>query len=886
METRKESHSDQRPLLLTFAAVCLETLLCAFLLLRIPSDSKHAVVSGMSSGRVMMLGVFGLLFLLNIYCIFIRDQLYELLFSKPWAEKTFAWIAAGSLFLYLLPAYRFGRKAAYYERLQPFFLWFFLAGLSFALFCRWDKDRFAGIRDTFRRFWEEKKLIAIVLAVLVCGIAFVEITGLGKSAEVSLWNKNGIPLQSIQLYSAVVLFILLNKLGVIPFFSKRKRLLNFLLIWAVSALVWSLAPFSEHFFAPGPYDPTGEFYPYSDAVNYEIAAQTALNGWGFNLGRTILKPTVVFIDFLAHLVTGNSYRGSMLLQSGLYAILPAIIYLFGSAIGGCGCGYLAAAFSLLKEWNALNTHTVLTIHSRLTMSEFLIQILLAAFCYTVFRWLKKDGKETLHAAIAGGVLALGMFARYNFMAFLPAALVILLIGYRKEFRKLLKPLLIFFLTVFLTAAPILIRDSVRAGGPFNELFYTVKNVLVGGRFSEPVATVAPTPKKAEVIITETPEISAGPENPLPTAVSGENTQIAPVLTETSVVPGNGEDEINTGQITTELKNNSSIKILPVFWSMMNHGLHNFIASALTIPMDLSFQDLEHLYANEENGLWSDNWDGNFSFGQWILIAVWIVLFAAAGGMLLKRHGIAGFSIFYFWLVYAFSIGFSRSSGGRYVVPCNWIPMLLLAFLCVLLLDRAEIASEPEKVPSAVGWKTALTVFFFTAFFAAMVLFEGLMPARSTSADSGDLAVLKEELSDCTGIDWKLVQAQIKDGTMKLTHGVTLYPRFYYYNDGEHTPNGALMKKDYSRMTFTGINKEKGKRLMQEYMLPQQILIHDFPQDSVFRALSCKSEDGYQDILAVTIETPSGERFTYVRDPLPAFSCPVPDPVCIEIDKCR
>ena len=120
--------------------------------------------------------------------------------------------------------------------------------------------------------------------------------------------------------------------------------------------------------------------------------------------------------------------------------------------------------------------------------------------------------------------------------------------------------------------------------------------------------------------------------------------------------------------------------------------------------------------------------------------------------------------------------------------------------------------------------------------------------------------------------------------MHISHGVAVYPRFYYYQKGEHSQNGALMKKEFSRMTFTGINKENNIRLLQEYMLPHTELIHEFPQDSVFRALSCTSGFGYEDVLALMIETPEGETYTYVRDPLPEFTCPVPEPVCVEIDK--
>ena len=88
------------------------------------------------------------------------------------------------------------------------------------------------------------------------------------------------------------------------------------------------------------------------------------------------------------------------------------------------------------------------------------------------------------------------------------------------------------------------------------------------------------------------------------------------------------------------------------------------------------------------------------------------------------------------------------------------------------------------------------------------------------------------------------------------------------------------------MTFIGINKEENIGTSREYLLPHKELVNVFPQDSVYRALSCSSDFGYEDILAVMIETPQGQQFTYLRDPLPEFSCPVPEPVCTANVVCK
>ena len=859
MGSHQETNENQRALILTLCVSILSAFFCAFQLLKIPADSKNAFLFGLSKERLLMLSGFAGIIILLLLCLIINKKLLGFLEKKPYIKILFNFLAVIGLFFLLMPDYRFGRSAAIFLRIKPYILLIFLISSSFSLFFNYKNNRFAAIRETIINFSKQKKYILFALLVLIACIIFVEVTGLGKTRETALWNKNGIPLQSIQLYSALVLFYVFLKTGILSKIAKNKKWLNFFLIWIISAIIWSQAPMISHFFAPGPYEPNLTFYPYSDAVTYDLPAQTALNGWGFNFESYILKPTVVFISFLTRYLTKNNTTTAMLLQSAFYAILPAIIYLFGCALGGFGCGYLAAAFSLLKEWNALRTISVSTVHSRLVMSEFLTQILFALFCYAIFRWLQKSGKEILYAIVAGGCFCLGIFTRYNFLAMLPAALLLLIAAYWKKFRSLAKPMLFFLLSILLTAAPFLYRESKLSWNIFDEFERTVRSVLIRQRFQGE----APWTTHQNITV-ENAE-----------SAESENNSETPDITEV---------EFNTSQITQELSNNISNNNLSVFESIINHGNRNIISSILTLPIEWVFQDLNHLYKQDGDGLWRDQWDGSFSTEQWAAIAVWTVLGAVSIGCLVRIHGLAGFSIIYFWVVYAFSIGFSRSSGGRYIVPTNWIPMLLLAFCCLLFFSRGKVTISKPVVNRLPAWKPVCTMAIFTAFFTGMVLFETLLPSKSTSDEKPDLDILKENLID-NKINWDLVEEQLNSGIMHISHGVAVYPRFYYYKTGEHSASGAMMEKDFSRMTFIGINRDESEEFSQEYLMPHKELIGDFPQDSIYRALSCSSSFGYEDILAVTIETPQGQQFTYVRDPLPEFSCPVPEPVCSANEVC-
>ena len=893
MENRNEAPRKKQALVLTLSVSILFTIFCAYQLVNIPADTKNAFLFGLSRERLLMTAGFAVLTLVLIVLLIIHEKLLLFLEKHPIFKWFCIVISITALFFCLMPDYRFGKSAAIYTRLKPYLLWLFLVPAAFAFYYILTQNRFSAVKESLLNIRNQKKFIIPVFFIVLCGILFVEISGIGKTPESALWNKNGIPLQFIQLFCAFFIFALLWKIKIIRI-AENKKVLHFFLIWLISAFVWTLAPKVNHFFAPGPYEPNLTFYPYSDAAGYDLPAQTALNGWGFNFDQSLLKPTVVLTSFLSHLMTGNNTTLGMEIQSILYAVLPAIIYLFGSSIAGTGCGYLAAAFSLLKEWNALRTTTVMTINSRLVMSEFLTQILLALFCYAVFHWLKRNGKETLYAIITGGTLALGFFTRYNFFAFFPAVLLILVIGYRKHFRSLVKPLLFFFLAIIMTAAPLLYRERNYSWNIFQELGYTIENVLIKQRFKgqDPFAA-------EETMITETvqeaiadsvvkPELKSTEESDK-IAFPEEKPIKTPVSEKTQKTPEPVTIDFNTSQITQEFSNiNSDIK-LPLVVSMFNHGFHNIISSILTLPLEWNFQNLEHLYTQDKDGLWSDCWTGSFTIPQWISLGIWLLMGSIAAGILIRMHGISGFSILYFWVVYAFSIGFSRSSGGRYVVPENWIPMLLLAFCCTLILSkfRIEPAEFSQKAQSLPKWQPVMALFVFTAFFGSMLFFEKTLPAKKTDAPEGDLAVLRQRLGrENITIDWKQLEQQIKDGKTHVTHGVAIYPRFYYYNNGEHSANGVLMTKDYSRMTFYGLNKDLSGPSYREYLMPHKDLITDFPQDSIYRAISCKSEYGYEDVLAVSIETPKGDIFTYVRDPLQEFSCPVKEPVCHSVENCE
>ena len=145
MEKHHKILSDQRALNLTLSAGALATIICTIELLRIPADSKNAFLFGLSKERLLMLMVFTIIFIINLICLLQREKLANKLTGSKKGKILSLILTVITLFLLLMPEYRFDRAAAYFTRLKPFILWLYLTSFSFFLFFTYTQDNFTGI---------------------------------------------------------------------------------------------------------------------------------------------------------------------------------------------------------------------------------------------------------------------------------------------------------------------------------------------------------------------------------------------------------------------------------------------------------------------------------------------------------------------------------------------------------------------------------------------------------------------------------------------------------------------------------------------------------------------------------------------------------------------
>jgi hypothetical protein len=136
-----------------------------------------------------------------------------------------------------------------------------------------------------------------------------------------------------------------------------------------------------------------------------------------------------------------------------------------------------------------------------------------------------------------------------------------------------------------------------------------------------------------------------------------------------VTNGYDEETLSQSLRTTALykKNNSG----GLFFRGMYHLFHNFSTSIMSMPDSLIYNDLTHL---TQPVYWVDggDWQGNLPLTQTVLIGLNLFLIAIGLGYSWVHHRWAGMIPMVIFMAYSVSLGVAMSSGGRYLVPIDWV----------------------------------------------------------------------------------------------------------------------------------------------------------------------------------------------------------------------
>ena len=849
-----------------FLLAFLEGVVTVLTLTRQPSEKSQAVFLGLSFQRLLF--VFGAVILSLVFLFFFVRSLKENTFEAQvmaWLRRKAAVLPLSAFFAgiffsvaCLVPEYRFADWGGYVERLRPLILWAaLLAGQTFLLLA-WGRKT-ASLAEPKGG----KEILAFFLLFLsVWG--FIAWTGLGIRPDDRYWNEAGVPLLNEQiLYSLILSFLLWHFLlkkalnSSVTFFRQKGDALVFVLLWAVTAFFWVKEPLPRNFFAPGPYPPNYELAPFADTAVFDLGGQFALLGQGLFNGHFYARALLSGFLAILHFLVGQNYEKVVAVQTILFAVLVPILYLIGKELHSRLAGFLSAFFIFFKGINAIASSTwILSSHPKYLLTEFPTAIFLALFTLWMIRWTKEK-QQVRFLVLGGGALGLGIMLRTNILFFLPLAIGVVFFYSRRNWRKLLQAALVFLLAFFITISPWMWRSWKVADRPF--FFLDIISEVIRTRYSVEVELPNSHPAD-EILATGYPK----------------RARVDAKKQDDVVADGGAEF--------------SAWQFIP------NHFFHNITASVLILPTSFSFHDLRHTIY-EVSPYWSKKgaWTGALSAWEKLGMLRNIFFLAIGVGSMWKKWRMAGLLPLLVFLTYHLSNAAARTSGGRYLVPVDWVVLLYYALGILTLLswvggylgfrlghqENEESFSVAVK-PSLQKTFSAILPFFFLV--ASITLLDQSLPPYYADWTQEEI---QAEVYRSAGISEDELTRFLENPDARLLLGRSLYPRFYGIGEGEHSVGkDAYAAKEFPRLSFTLI----GKFGQVGVILPLDESPRYYPNGADVIMLGCRHSDTgvlypYTDALAVIV-LDGAERTLYTREPSHPLECPLPEPVCDENHICE
>ena len=862
------THKDPavRFLRLALLLAGIEGLAAAFLIGQTRS-AEGSVLFGLSAFRLAMVIVILFASAVFLWLVWKWRQNSRLTARLELAVKrhaamlafAFFWGAAGMLLLALEPYFMvfFGKlqaidPARFYQRLAPFTGWGALVLFQFSLAVPLDfqeefRKKASGQRpliawlvllvtdrtgqrgrrsNLIQRMRQGGKIELAVWLTMLAIWAFAAFTGVGLIPDDRFWNVAGVPLlpQQIVLSGLVLMFFLDLKTS-----APESRLLRFsnnrfypyLLmagLWAAAVLVWQGAELQHTYFAPGPYPPNYERYPFSDARWFDIGGQYALIGEGLNNDTTTDRPFLMMYTALLHLLGGQQYDEYILVQLLFLALIPAGMFALGWRLHSKTAGFGMALLVILKERNAIEAATEIgLVNARVLMSELPTALLLIVVTILIFRWLK-SGQPASHllAVLAGGTLGLAVGIRTNTLALAPVVVAFVLLGSlpKKGWAKSwITTSLLFGISLFLVLIPYTARAYQQSGTIY--LFDRYQSVMERSNTeSEPPPTGKPGDNKLSP--------SGLIESPWPQMILEEDT---------------------------------------IMSYSLRHFVHNEITSVLILPLNWQVASLDEV-VQQPRWDYRQNWQGELSIGEKIAVGINLLILSIGIGYAFRRWRFAGLAPLAIHLGYHLSNAISRTSGGRYLVPVDWAvaAYFVLGVLAIVYAARGWQPTPPPtifKSTRQINWLTILGTGIGFLLIGSNYLLADLVepkyPPNSAEALLTEQVTLRSEWFFENQLSGQQLEAFVNSKSGVVESGLILYPRYYLAE--EETPQSSHLPElpaGQNRITFL---------LLEEYR-PVYIQLPlgegypaPFPEAVYGLVLGCLQEDYIEAKLVIPLEDP-------------------------------
>ena len=861
-----------------------------FVLINIASiepDPKNAWLFGYSKLRMlqMVIVLVGILLL----GVFLWATISKPAFLKPYYDRIIVdnkfvnrslWVTgviffAGIVFSFI-PAYRFEDWAAHFQRLHPIIVWVMLISGQY-LFWLLAITKLQSDKNWKERIQENQSLLFATGVSLVCTViiwAGIYLTKAGLKGDSQTWNQAGTPILGLQLLIAWMIaflffFVMRSKKD-----ARRVDVLVSLLIFLLAIIIWKNTPFPGDYFTYAPHQPNYEYYPHSDARNFDLSAQFALIGQKYSNGKLTSRPLLTFFLTAIYAIFGNDLDNVIWAQMILVALIPIVLYHFGKLYAARPAGLLAAILYIFVQSNAiLSSRQVQRTNVRLIMTELPAALLIIFITWLIFWWWQQPEKRWGAIVGAGGLLGLSTLVRQNTWALLPAILFFITVILWKKWSYLWKYVVWFILGLFMAVSPWMARYAQFSGNPIY-ILDGFKYVVWNHRLSELVETPPTLTSSAD-------------QDP---SMDPDNTLITPIISETAAPSLDSTEIIENKQLAA----GGTTQYFGGAWRLIstvgNHFVHNYVASAVVFPPDFQFHDLKHTISAPDS-YWQMGWAGQIDFKKAFLLVINLVIVSFGLGAAWKAHKLVG--LFPLWIFFSYNAGsaIARTSGGRYLVPIEWVLPLYFALGVWTITSsglklfggRQAVVQRFKNAPNEPlfrrHWLYPVMVAAGILVFAAILTTaDSFFPEKYPSLNSQALLEQALETPQIRNLDG--IERFLESEQAIIMEGTSLYPIFLYYGEKEDALPSSVPQGIYPLFTSTMIGPY-GKRTI---VLP----IDSAPKisnGSEIIVLGCLQKN-YVDTYAIIEKQENDQTAVYIRQPETEMKCPLPEPVCDENHQCK
>jgi hypothetical protein len=317
-------------------------------------------------------------------------------------------------------------------------------------------------------------------------------------------------------------------------------------------------------------------------------------------------------------------------------------------------------------------------------------------------------------------------------------------------------------------------------------------------------------------------------------------------------------------------------------------------SLLLLPTSPVLDDLRHAVKGT-NSYWRADWNGTLDPASLFFLAVNLFVIVLGVSVVWKFNRLPGMVPLAVFAFYNLSNSLARTSGGRYVVPMDWIITLyFMAGILFLFTETARathlrtvsiFSSAPSEKdtnsPAGFAWrKTILILIMLFAAGSLIPLSEKLYPARYANFNIPETLQERQSQVMEAGLDTEKLNAFLKSPGAEALVGRTLYPRSYRMGQGEVSFYFyPFTNMDFPRTGFFLVGPHGQDNIILPGGTPQSL-----PHTADALVIGCR-EQNYVDALLVIVLDDSGA--VYKRSPMPEeLACPMKQPVCDNNSQCE